>query len=192
MQPQEPQYSQYPQQPQYMYVQQPNQPTSPQKGWFRRQGCLVKSGIVIGALILLGVVASALDKGSTSTGGSPTATTQPSGPTATSTPKPKPTVLLDMSGNGTKTSPSFTVHNANQTLKWTCDPNSFQGIAFNVIATVYNAGDKSIDSVPVNSICGTGSGNSTGDTTSLHLNPGSYYISMDSEGSWRIIVTDIP
>jgi hypothetical protein len=186
---QEPPYQQ-PQQPQYFYMQAP--PPPPQKGWFARQGCLVKSGIVIGVLILLGAVASALDKGSTSTGGSPTATTQPSGPTATPTAKPKPRVVLDMSGNGAKTSPSFTVHNANQTLKWTCDPNSFQGFAYNVIATVYNAGDNSIDSLPVNSTCGTGSGNSTGDTTSLHLNPGSYYIDMNSEGSWHIIVTDIP
>lgn len=185
---------QNPQQPQYVYVQ---APTPPQKGWFRRQGCLVQSLIVIGVLILLGAVIDALGKGSTSTGTNPP-TAQSSGPTAThgpaptNTPKPQPKVILDMSGNGTKTSPSFTVHNANQTLKWTCDPNSFQGFAFNVIATVYNAGDNSINSLPVNATCGTGNGNSTGDTTSLHLNPGSYYISMDSEGSWHIIVTDIP
>jgi hypothetical protein len=175
----QPQYPQYPYQP---------QPQAPQKGWWQRQGCLVKSLVVVGALILAGGVIDAIGKGS----GSPTATAQPSGPTATPTAKPKPRVVLDMSGNGIKTSPSFTVQHSNQTLKWTCDPNSFQGYAFNVIATIYNAGDNSIDSLPVNATCGTGSGNSTGDTTSLHLNAGSYYLDMNSEGSWHVTITDLP
>src|SRR5258708_40199923 len=49
----QPQNPQYPNQPQYVYVQPPQ---APQKNWWNRQGCLVKSLVIIGALILVGGV----------------------------------------------------------------------------------------------------------------------------------------
>jgi hypothetical protein len=170
------------QQPHVVYVQR------------RGGGCLAWiSGATVVIIVFFTVffVAGSLHDANTLLGGSPTATDTPF-PTFV---PGKANVVLDMAGNGIKESATFSVQGSSQLLKWTCDPNSGQGYAFNVQVYLYDASTKQLvldNPIPVNALCGHGSGDSTGDTSALHLNTGSYYIEVNSEGSWHVTITDQP
>lgn len=203
------------------YGQPPYLPQQPPQGaraplyqgnnWFGRQTRTAQIVMgVVGLLVvccLCGGIAAAMNGGKSSTDNtqtsqqsSSTATNTPSAtntsaPTATATPRPQPKTVLDMSGNGIKQSNSFRVGGHGQQLTWSCDPASFQGYAFNVQIFVYNADTNQTylaDAIPVNAMCGKDSGQSTGDTTSLHWSSGNYYIKVNSEGAWHVTITDMP
>ncbi len=159
-------------------------------------GCLA----VIVACALCGGIVSAINGGSgtttintAQTGGTPassTHATQP--PAATNTPKPQPkdVTVLDISGSGIKDTDTFTTSGSSQNISWTCDPSSFDNIQYNIQAFLYDADSNSADlnePLPLNDLCKPG--NTSGSST-LHLNPGKYYIKMNSEGAWTLKLVD--
>lgn len=151
------------------------------------------TGLVL-LCMLCGLMSTALSHGGSSpttgqTGGSTTqATNTPSAtntpkPTATPTHTPKWTTVQTFTGNGDKKTGTFTVPD-DWKIVWSCDPNSFDGIQFNVIVDVYGSDGTPIDPGAVNTICKSGN---TGDSTEEHQG-GDVYLDVQSEGAWTIQV----
>lgn len=88
-------------------------------------------------------------------------------------------VLLDKSGSGINTTPKFSAASDWQ-IVWSYDCASF-GSSGNFIVTVYDA-DGSLSDVAVNELGAKGS-----DTTNEHQG-GTYYLQVNSECKWHVIV----
>jgi hypothetical protein len=130
----------------------------------------------------LGVVASG-SKTSTST---PTSTASIS----TATPggdkrAPNWVTVQTFKGNGNQKTASFSVGN-NWKINWSCDPSSFDGLDYNVIASVDSSDGSSIDFGTINTMCK--SGNTSG-TTTEHRG-GNVYLDILSEGDWTMQVQE--
>jgi len=176
------------QQPPYPPMMTPPSPPPPKK---RRTWLWILLGAV--AVLVLGCVGIvAIATSASQTGTTPQATSAPAGntPAATQPPAATPTpthtltwtTVQSFKGSGSKKTQTFTVGD-NWRLKWTCDPASFSGIAFNVIIEVDNA-DGSYADLPVNTTCKPGN---TSDV-SYEAAGGTYLLSITSEGDWTIQV----
>lgn len=126
------------------------------------------------------------DNASGGTATLPTAITLPPSPTLTFG---APKVVLSMSGSGIEQTHTFSVSGATQKLIWSCDPKSFAIPGYNVQAVLYTA-DNQLQDVILNALCGTASGQSVGQTSTVHIPPGTYYLKMNSEGAWKITIID--
>lgn len=118
----------------------------------------------------------------------PVATATPR-PKPTATPKPQPKVVLKLSGNGDKSSQTFTVSGAWQ-IAWTCSgvPSSLDNAPLYI--NVYNASDNSEnfgDDVSYN--CPNGKGG--GDSSVFH-DGGTFYLKTITGIDWTITVSDLP
>lgn len=146
------------------------------------------TGLVL-VCMLCGLLTLATSHGGSST--PPTGQTSGSTTHATNTPKatatpthvPKWTTIQSFQGNGSKKTATFTVPDSWK-IVWTCDPNSFDGIQFNVIVDVNGSDGTPIDPGAVNTICKPGN---TGDSTEEHQG-GDVYLDVNSEGAWTIQV----
>lgn len=186
----------YPQQPygQQPYVQQPQfgQPTPPKKGKKVAKGCGIGCGGVVGLVIIIGVVAAVAggnkSNNSNTAASAPTTasapvTKQAPATTAPATTKAAPTtkVVLKVSGSGIKNTASFTTGD-DWSIKYSFNCANFGGQG-NFVVTVYD-GDTMGD-LPVNELAAKGS-----DVTYEHGDSGSHYLSINSECSWTVTVTD--
>ena len=144
------------------------------------------------ALIVIGAVASGGKNTSTSTATSSTtgaapgaapaaapATSAAAAPTAQAV--PAKTVVLKLSGSGTKNTKTFTT-GADWSIAYTFDCSSF-GSQGNFQVMVYTDGQ--IADAPVNALSANGN-----DTTYEHSAAGSHYLEVNSECSWTVTVTD--
>lgn len=117
----------------------------------------------------------------------PTVTAGPSPtPLATATPNPTATpsnVVLQLSGNGDKTTASFTVQGTWE-IAWTCGPNSST-----FLAQIYDArtNDYARQDGPDYNCPDAGGG----DSSVIH-GGGMYYLSIICGGDWTLTVTDLP
>lgn len=94
---------------------------------------------------------------------------------------PAPTVVLTLSGNGTKTTKSFTTGD-DWSIKYTFDCSNFDDKGN---FQVYTYTDGSMGDIPVNELAASGA-----DTTYEHGDPGSHYLEINSECDWTVTVTD--
>lgn len=211
--PQQPYTQPYQQQPGYPPPGsgQPVVPPQPAQqgimGWARRStGNMVIAlvGAVLGLCVICSCLGGALSTLSShgtdttnNTGGTSSSNAEPppantQAPKATSTPKPvpQPKQVISVTGNGDKKTEDFTVSGKSQSLAWSCDPSSFYGGSYNLMVDVYDSTSKQeVDFGTVNTICQAGNAS---DTTTLRLNPGTYYLDITSEAAWTITVTDRP
>lgn len=116
----------------------------------------------------------------------PVTTGPPPTPVPTATPMPTATpsnVVLQLSGNGDKTTASFTVHGTWE-IAWICGPNSY-----GFLAQIYDASTNdyaSQDGPDYN--CPDAGG---GDSSIIH-GGGTFYLSIICGGDWILTVTDLP
>lgn len=191
---QAPQFGQQPQQPQHPYMPyQPPQP--PKKG---KKGRIVLFSIL--GLFLLIVIAG-IAGGNTSSGSAAvsTSTTVAAAPTttpakavaqattqapATTQAAPAKKVVLTVEGNGINSTKSFTISSGDYSVAYTYDCSNF-GTSGNFIADVQQSGNDLFDDPVANTM-----GDKGRDTTYLHDGPGTFYLSVNSECSWTVKVTD--
>lgn len=126
-------------------------------------------------LVIIGVAASSGSKNSS----------QPAVPdkstAASSAPAPAATkVLLDLPGSGIKQSQKFTAA-GDWDLEWSYDCTSFSGGTGNFQIYVYNSDNSPVD-VAANALGAKGS-----DVSHQHAG-GTYYLKMNSECTWRVVV----
>lgn len=179
--------------------QQPITPAATQPSFFQRIPRWVWVLVVVGALVVAcggcgGVLALSSLLTNNTTAQSPQATATlsigqpPAAPKATATPKPKPTAthapswttFQKWSGNGSKTTDTFSAPDTWKIL-WTCTPSSFYG-NYDLSVTVYGS-DGSIVDFPVSVTCKSGY---TTDSSVEHSGSGTYYLEIASEGDWTI------
>jgi hypothetical protein len=146
-------------------------------------------GAVIIAVVIAccacGGISAAMNQG----GGASSANSQQ----ATNTPAPTPTIthvptwktIQTFTGNGIKTTPTFTVPD-DWRIVWKCTPSSFYGGQYNVIVTVYGS-DDTMEDLAVNTIFKSGN---TGDNTEEHSG-GQLYLKINSEGFWKIQIQQL-
>lgn len=117
----------------------------------------------------------------TVTTAAPTTTTQPPTttttlpPTTTTIQAPKWTAVASLSGAATKQSPSFAIRSEEQRLTYTCRGSGGGGCIFAVNEGSYPAFHTSPD-------------HAGADTTSMHLDPGTYHLEVDIIGDWTFTV----
>lgn len=184
-------------------------PTSKKRSFLRKRVAVPVWAIILTALVMFGLLGGIISQSSSAGNGTPSATTssntssssnsssaQPTAaptqaatqaptPTPTPTHTPKWTTTQTFTGNGNKTTQTFTV-GSDWKILWSCDPSSFYGGEYNIIVSVYGSDGTLID-LPVNTICKTGN---TSDYSEEHQG-GSIYLEIDSEGSWKLQVQEL-
>ena len=207
-QPDQPNQSYPPQQPgqPYSYPPQPGQPYPPQQPGQsypyppqppvpapkkKRTGCIVGAMVAVVVILACIISATAMSSNKSQTSTAATTSTTGSTPAATATTAPtkaatslKWTTVQTFKGNGSKKTDTFTV-NAPWKLKWTCDHSSFQGMDYNVSATVENA-DGGFADMGVNAMCKSGS--TSGETTVT--SGGTVLLDIISEGDWTFTIQE--
>lgn len=103
---------------------------------------------------------------------------------ATTQAAPTKKVVLSVQGNGIKSTKSFTISSGDYSVAYTYDCSNF-GSSGNFIADVQQSGNNLLDDPVANTLGDKGS-----DTTYLHDGPGTFYLSVNSECSWTVKVTD--
>ncbi len=186
------------------YSQQPQYPPAPQQGGgapqppasrmprlTRNQWIGAAAIILVIACCACGGISAAMNNnssqsasGATNSAKTQQATNTPA-PTPTNTRVPTWTTIQTFTGNGIKTTPTFTVSD-NWRIVWSCTPSSFYGGQYNVIVTVYGS-DGSMEDLAVNTICKSGN---TGDYTEEHSG-GQVYLNINSEGAWKIQIQQL-
>lgn len=111
----------------------------------------------------------------------PAAPAPPAGAAPVTTAAPAQSVVLKVSGSGTKTTKTFTTGD-DWSIKYTYDCSNF-GTEGNFQIYVYDNGDPS--DTPVNELSKKG-----GDVTYEHGASGTHYLEMNSECDWTVTVTD--
>lgn len=119
----------------------------------------------------------------TNTNTTTAATNTTAAPTATSKPLAW-TTTHTFKGNGSKDTATFTAPDTWQ-LVWSCTPSSFMGGSYNVIISVNDSSGALLD-MPVSTTCKAGN---TTDTVTVRQG-GSIYLSVISEGDWKILVQE--
>ena len=142
------------------------------KGHFWRNGLISCAGI-IALIIFIPFCAGAMGISTTSSNSPGT-----SSPAASSAPATL-VVLLDKTGSGINTTKKFTAA-AEWVIAWSYNCASFGGSG-NFSVSVYN-GDGSLSDIAVNELGAKGS-----DTTNENQG-GTYYLEMNSECNWHVIV----
>lgn len=105
-------------------------------------------------------------------------------PVSVAPPSPTPPatqVVLTFTGDGTKTSKTFTTGD-DWSIKYTFDCSTF-GSAGNFQVYTYTGG--SMSGIPVNELKNSGN-----DTTYQHNDSGMHYLEVNSECGWTVTVTD--
>jgi hypothetical protein len=201
--PQQP-YGGYPQQPPYQAQQPPPQqpyppsggqppPQSPRRK--RHRGCSTLIGLVIGIVAIVVVVKLS---GGSSPSSSPSAAPSASAPAATqsapASPSPaaavvsKPHVLIRFAGSGIKNSAPFNVGSGPLTVHYSFNCASF-GQSGNFVADLLWGNQSSLSSDD-QSIANALAMSGATTTTIYPQDPGKdYYLSVNSECSWRIRVS---
>lgn len=174
-------------------------PPTPKKSWFKRP---VKMPAWLFLLVLIAAIGiGAAIGGGNSNAASPTANTnQASANTATvstpvakqsPTPTPKPQTLQTThtySGNGSNKTSTFTIAGNDWKILWSCSPNSFEGISYNVAVDVDVPGqDFPADPGVINTLCSPS--NKSGSTE--EYKSGTFYLNIDSEAAWTIKVQEL-
>lgn len=145
-------------------------PPAPKKGHMARNlgvGCL---GLII--LVVIIVVASGGSKSTT------TSTPAVADKSPSAKPAAAPKVLLDVTGSGIKQTQKFTA-GGDWDLEWSYDCASF-GTSGNFVVTAY--GSDGLPAVLTNELGAKGA-----DVTHQH-NAGTFYLSVNSECSWHVVV----
>lgn len=120
---------------------------------------------------------------STQTQTSQSETRQSTNNQATTQTQQEPQTVLDLSGNGSKSTQTFTVGN-NWEIKWNYDCSNF-GYQGNFMVSVYNSdGTMSYKNAMINKL-----GNSDSDTDYYH-SAGTYYLNVNSMCDWEIQVVN--
>lgn len=183
-----------PEQPQYgqpQYTQPYYQAPAPKKS---HRGLKITGGIV-GGIVLIGIIGAALGGGGKN-GSTSTAASAPTTPAARSAkgathaatsqaPQgPAKTVVYSGQGSGEKTTPTFRVNSTDYSVAYTYNCASF-GTSGNFAIEVQSSGDQLFDDSAANTI-----GMKGADTSYFHDGPGTLYLSILSECSWTVKVTD--
>lgn len=172
--------SSYPGQPYSSpYSATPPPPPRRNKRSFLGWGCVSIFGL---ALVTSISAAIGSQHPNTSASGTTTAPASDAAAPASSAASQPPVVKLDLSGNGTQNSASFTT-GPNWSIAYTFDCSNFSDGTGNFQIFVYT--DGGLPDAPVNEL--SRGGNST---TYEHDNPGSHYLTMNSECPWTVKVTD--
>jgi hypothetical protein len=111
-------------------------------------------------------------------------------PTAKPAPTAAPkvwTAVQTFTGNGAEKTGSFSMSANDWRLAWTCDPNSSYGGTYNVIADVDDSSGNILNSdlSAINTMC---SSSNTSGMTEEHNRTGTFYLDINSEGSWTFKV----
>jgi hypothetical protein len=178
-------------------------PAPKKQSFLRKRVAIPVWAIILTVLVMFGLLVGIISQSSSTGNGKPSATTssntssssnggstQPTvaptqAPTPTPTHAPKWTTTQTFTGNGNKTTQTFTV-GSDWKILWSCDPSSFYGGEYNIIVSVYGSDGTLID-LPVNTICKAGN---TSDYSEEHQG-GSIYLEIDSEGSWKLQVQEL-
>ena len=183
--PQSPQYPPTPSQQNWATTPPPTPPASRMPRLTRNQwiGAVVIAVVI--ACCACGGISAAMNQGGGTSSAKTQQATNTSAPTPTNTQVPTWKTVKTFTGNGIKTTPTFTVSD-DWRLIWSCTPSSFYGGQYNVIVTVYGS-DGTMEDLAVNTICKSGN---TGDNTEEHSG-GQVYLKINSEGSWKIQIQQL-
>jgi hypothetical protein len=168
----------------------------------KKQGHMVRNiGIVVGALLLVGIGGAIASSGNSNNSTSVATTSSSPAPTVAGSVAPKaaasvapvvappakasvapagPKVLLDKTGTGISKTAIFTTP-SEWTIAYNFDCSNF-GQAGNFMIVVYD-GSSQLKDAPANALAMTGS-----DTVYEHNLSGPYYLEMNSECNWHVIV----
>ena len=144
----------------------------------KKKGHGLRNGAIgcLGLIVLIVIISIAAASGNHSGGSSNPAASSPAASTAPVALK----VLLDKTGSGTNTTPKFTA-GGDWEIDWSYNCTGFGGGTGNFQVYVYN-GDGTPSDVAVNELGAKGS-----DVTYEHQG-GTYYLEMNSECNWHVIV----
>ena len=154
--------------------QQPPAPVLPpgyeirKKGHFWRNAGIGCAGLIV-LFIIIGIAAGSGSHSNTPTSSSPATTAAPAAAK----------VLLDKTGSGINQTPKFTT-SGDWEIDWSYDCSNF-GSNGNFVITVYS-GDGTLHGIAANQLGAKGS-----DVSNQHQG-GTYYLEMNSECDWHVIV----
>lgn len=140
-------------------------------------------GIGCGGLILLFIIVAIATQGTKTGSPSSSPAANESGSASASTAASSaPKTLLDVSGTGTKSTNKFTA-GGDWDLTWSYDCSNFSGGTGNFQVYLYGQNSSDLKGIPVNEL------GAKGNDVSHQHDSGTFYLEMNSECAWHVVVT---
>lgn len=163
-------------------------PAPPRKQGFSRRTVpmwFFLTTIITMSVIVVFLAGRSISNGSANTSSS-TTTQASSSSGGTTNPSANGSATHKYQGNGNLKTDPITITSNTWQMNWTCDPNSFDGIQWNFLVSLYNTDGSVLEYYTINELCSPGI--KFGSKTESQ--DGTFYLEIIAEGSWTLTIQE--